>query len=103
MTDIQTSKHILTQFKSGWSEILDSDWCNFMMPTYEQQVILHEVDPVSLSQRSVELDAGAGCDNALLVFFGLAAVGTLKHWEAAATGLHTHTDTHTKTGFRERS
>lgn len=61
------------------------------MRTYEQQVILHEVDPVSLSQRSVELDAGAGCDDALLVFFALTAVGTLEHGEAAATGLRAHT------------
>lgn len=52
-------------------------WWDSVMPTYEQQVILHEVDPVSLSQRSIELDAGAGGDNALLVFIRLPAVGTL--------------------------
>lgn len=72
------------------------------MPTYEQQVI-HEVDPVSLSQHSVEPDAGAGGDDTLLVFFGLPAVGTLKHWEAAATRLRTHAHTHKTTGFRWRS
>lgn len=72
---------------------LEFGWCDFMKLTYEQQVIFHEVDPVSLSQRSVELDAGAGGDNALLVFFSLPAVRTLQHGEAAATGLHAHTDT----------
>lgn len=58
-------------------------------------MILNEVHTISLSECSVELDTGAGCDDTLLVLFSLLAVGTLKHGEAAATGLRGHTHTHT--------
>lgn len=66
-------------------------WCS----TYEEQVVPHEVDTVSLPERSIELDAGAGRDDTLLVLFGLLAVGTLQHGEGAATRLYVHTQTHT--------
>lgn len=60
-------------------------------------MILNEVHTISLSECSVELDTGAGCDDTLLVLFSLLAVGTLEHGEAAATGLRVHTRTHTHT------
>lgn len=64
--------------------------------TNEEQVVPHEVDPISLSECSVELYTGAGCDDALLILFGLLAVGTLQHGEGAATRLCVHTQTHEK-------
>lgn len=63
--------------------------------TYEEQVVLHEVDTVSLLEGSIELDTGAGRDDTLLVLFSLLAVGTLQHGEGAATRLCIHTQKHT--------
>lgn len=60
-------------------------------------MILNEVHTISLSECSVELDTGAGCDDTLLVLLSLLAVGTLKHGETAATGLRVHTQTYTDT------
>lgn len=63
--------------------------------TYEEWVVPHEVDTVSLPECSIELDAGAGRDDTLLVWFSLLAVGTLQHGEGAATRLRIHTQKHT--------
>lgn len=63
-------------------------------PTDEEQVVPHEVDAVSFSERSVELDTGAGGDDTLFVLFGLLAVGTLQHGEGAAARLRVHRNTH---------
>lgn len=66
--------------------------------TNEEQVVPHEVDPISLLECSVELYTGAGCDDALLILFGLLAVGALQHGEGAATRLCVHTQTQIKKG-----
>lgn len=57
-------------------------------------MVPHEVDAIPLSERSVELDAGAGRDDALFVLFCLLVVGTLQHGEGAAARLCPHTHTH---------
>lgn len=71
------------------------DWLHVL--TYEEQVVPHEVYTVSLPERSVELDTGAGCNDTLFVLFSLLAVRTLQHGEGAATRLWAHTDTDTQT------
>lgn len=62
--------------------------------TDEEQIVPHEVDTISFSECSIELDTGAGCDDTLFVLFGLLAVRTFQHGEGAAARLRVHTNTH---------
>lgn len=61
--------------------------------TDEEQIVPHEVDPISFSECSIELDTGAGGDHTLFVLFGLLAVRTLQHGEGAAARLCAHRST----------
>lgn len=60
--------------------------------TDEEQIVAHEVDSISFSERSIELDTGAGGDDTLFVLFGLLAVRTPQHGEGAAARLCTCTE-----------
>lgn len=60
--------------------------------TDEEQIVPHEVDPISFSECSIELDTGAGGDDTLFVLFGLLAVRTLQHGEGAAARLCVRTE-----------